>query len=75
MASENQGERIAKLEAQLEAFEKDVHAIKDDVRQIRDALLQGKGSWKTAAALIGLAGSVVVSLVANWVISIWGVPK
>lgn len=68
-------ERLVRLESNLTHLEADVVTIKDDVRQLRDALLQGKGSWKTAAALIGLAGSIIVSVIAGWLTTMSGATK
>jgi len=72
---ETTGERLVALESRLDHLESDVTSIRSDVRELRDAILQGKGSWKTAAALLGLAGAVIVGLVSNWFISIFETHK
>lgn len=63
-----QAERTAKAEQRLDHIEKDVAAIKSDVRQLRDALLINDGKWTTAKALIGLGVSLILSIVGAWVL-------
>jgi hypothetical protein len=77
----NHGERITRLEADLEATSRDVHAIREqqaamatDLREIRDAILTGKGGWKIAISLLGLAGGIMISLATAWAIQ-WFGPK
>jgi predicted regulator of Ras-like GTPase activity (Roadblock/LC7/MglB family) len=67
------GERLVRLETDIvamkkshEKFEQEIHDMAKDVRQVRDAILEGKGGWKIAAALFGLAGAIVASLITAW---------
>jgi hypothetical protein len=67
------GERLVRLETDIvamkkshEKLEQEIHGMATDIRQVRDAILEGKGGWKIAAALFGLAGAIVASLITAW---------
>lgn len=66
------GERLVSLEERLDHLEDDVGSIKVDVREIRDALLKGKGGWKVAVTLFALAGVVATSLITAWAMKAFG---
>jgi hypothetical protein len=38
--------------------EQEIHAMRDDVREIRDALVSARGGWKTLTLVIGVSVSV-----------------
>lgn len=46
---------IGNLEARMQTVESELHAIRQDVREIRDALVGAKGGWRTLTALVALA--------------------
>ena len=46
---------MGNLEARMQTVENELHAIRQDVRDIRDALLGVKGGWRTLTIVIGLA--------------------
>ncbi|MDE2444787.1 MAG: hypothetical protein KGO94_01330 [Alphaproteobacteria bacterium] len=48
---------IGNLEARMETVEHELHAIRQDVREIRDALVGLKGGWRTLTLVIGLAAT------------------
>lgn len=49
---------LGALEARMEAMELEVHAIRRDVREIRDAVVTARGGWKVATVVIGLSASL-----------------
>lgn len=52
--------------ARITTVEKDIHEMKDDVREIRDVVVQAKGGWKLVVlviAALGTAGSIGAGLV------------
>ncbi len=49
---------VGALEARMELVEAEVHAIRADVREIRDALVTARGGWKMLTLVIGLSVSV-----------------
>ena len=49
---------VGKLEARMETVEMELHAIRADVREIRDALVSAKGGWMLLTAAIALATTV-----------------
>lgn len=51
-------ERLAVLETEMEAMQRSMKELKDDVRIIRDTLLHAKGGWKTLLLVAGLASTV-----------------
>jgi chromosome condensin MukBEF ATPase and DNA-binding subunit MukB len=46
---------IGNLEARMQTVETELHAIRGDVREIRDALVGAKSGWRTLIFVIGLA--------------------
>lgn len=46
---------IGNLEARMQAVETELQAMRQDVREIRDALVGVKGGWRTLMIVIGLA--------------------
>lgn len=53
---------IGNLEARMQAVEFELHAMRVDVREIRDALVGVKGGWRTLMIVIGLAASIGAAL-------------
>lgn len=49
---------VGALQARMEALEQEVHALRADVREIRDALVTARGGWKTLTLVIGMSISV-----------------
>ena len=49
---------VGALEARMEMVETEVHAIRSDVREIRDALVTARGGWKMLTLVIGLSVSL-----------------
>jgi hypothetical protein len=48
---------IGNIEARLQTVESELHALRQDVREIRDALVGLKGGWRTFTLVIGLAAT------------------
>ena len=48
---------IGNLEARMQTVESELHAIRQDVREIRDALVGVKGGWRALTLVIGLAAT------------------
>jgi chromosome condensin MukBEF ATPase and DNA-binding subunit MukB len=46
---------VGALEARMETVEQEIHAMRQDVREIRDALVTARGGWKTLTLLIGFS--------------------
>lgn len=59
---------IGRVQARMNAFEKDLDEIKADVRQIRDVVISVKGGWRTillmasVSAAIGALGAKLATL-------------
>jgi hypothetical protein len=51
---------VGKLEARMETVELELQAIRQDVREIRDALVGTRGGWKIITIAITLATSAGV---------------
>lgn len=49
---------VGALEARMEIVEAEIHAVRRDVREIRDALVTARGGWKMLTLAIGLAASL-----------------
>jgi chromosome condensin MukBEF ATPase and DNA-binding subunit MukB len=49
---------VGALEARMEAVEQEIHAMRSDVREIRDALVTARGGWRTLTLVIGLSASL-----------------
>lgn len=58
MSSVPDGERIVKLETEVEYIRKDLDQMKDYLRCINDTLAQAKGGWKTLMIVAGLSSTV-----------------
>jgi len=46
---------VGALEARMQAVEQEIHAMRQDVREIRDALVTARGGWKTLTLVIGFS--------------------
>lgn len=46
---------VGALEARMEVVEQEIHAMRQDVREIRDALVTARGGWKTLTLVIGFS--------------------
>ncbi len=56
---------VGALEARMQTVEQEIHAMREDVREIRDALVTARGGWKTLTLVIGLsisAGALIAKL-------------
>ena len=49
---------VGALEARMETVEQEIHAMRKDVREIRDALVTARGGWKTLTLVIGFSVSL-----------------
>lgn len=49
---------VGALQARMEKVDLEVHAIRADVREIRDALVTARGGWKTLTLVIGVSLSL-----------------
>jgi chromosome condensin MukBEF ATPase and DNA-binding subunit MukB len=48
---------VGALEARMETVEQEIHAMRNDVREIRDALVTARGGWRTLTFIVGLSAS------------------
>jgi len=48
---------VGALEARMQTVEHEIHAMRQDVREIRDALVTARGGWKTLTLVIGFSVS------------------
>jgi len=48
---------VGALEARMKTVEHEIHAMRDDVREIRDALVTARGGWRTLTLVIGCSAS------------------
>jgi chromosome condensin MukBEF ATPase and DNA-binding subunit MukB len=46
---------VGALEARMQMVEQEIHAMRNDVREIRDALVTARGGWKTLTLVIGFS--------------------
>ena len=53
---------VGALEARMQTVEQEIHAIRSDVRDIRDALVTARGGWRTLTVVIGISLSVGAAL-------------
>jgi chromosome condensin MukBEF ATPase and DNA-binding subunit MukB len=61
---------IGALEARMENVENEVQFIRDDVREIRDALVTARGSWRTLSmvAVVSLSfGAFLAKALPGWI--------
>lgn len=49
---------VGALEARMEMVEAEIHAIRKDVREIRDALVTARGGWRMLTLVIGVSLSI-----------------
>lgn len=49
---------VGALEARMQMVEQEIHAMRNDVREIRDALVTARGGWKTLTLVIGMSASL-----------------
>lgn len=57
---------VGALEARMQTVEQEIHAMRQDVREIRDALVTARGGWKTLTLVIGFSitfGAILSRLV------------
>ena len=48
---------VGALEARMKTVEHEIHAMREDVREIRDALVTARGGWRTLTLVIGFSVS------------------
>ena len=53
---------LGNLHARIETVESEIHALRDDTRDMRDALLALKNGWRTLLVIVSLATSLGASL-------------
>lgn len=53
---------VGALQARMENVEAELHAIRNDVREIRDALVTARGGWRTLSIVVALSMSVGAAL-------------
>ena len=53
---------VGALEARMETVEHEIHAMRRDVREIRDAMVTARGGWETRTLLIGFSLSLGAAL-------------
>ncbi len=53
---------VGALEARMQTVEQEIHAMRADVRDIRDALVTARGGWKLLTVVIGCSVSVGAAL-------------
>lgn len=53
---------VGALEARMETVEQEIHAMRSDVREIRDALVSTRGGWKLLTLIVGISASVGAAL-------------
>ncbi len=49
---------VGALQARMETVEAELQGIRSDVREIRDALVTARGSWKALSLVVGLSVSL-----------------
>ena len=49
---------VGALQARMETVETELQGIRSDVREIRDALVGARGSWKAICLVVGLSVSL-----------------
>lgn len=59
-------ENIAKLQTTVEHMQRDMDYLRTDVRELREALLSGRGSWKVVIGISAVAGSIIIALTTTW---------
>jgi hypothetical protein len=56
---------VGALQARMETVESELQGIRSDVREIRDALVGARGSWRALSLVVGLSvalGAAVAKL-------------
>lgn len=53
---------VGALQARMETVEQEIHGMRLDVREIRDALVTARGGWKTLTLVIGISVSIGAAL-------------
>ena len=49
---------VGALQARMETVESELQGIRSDVREIRDALVGARGSWRAICLVVGLSVSL-----------------
>ena len=49
---------VGALQARMETVESELQGMRSDVREIRDALVGARGSWKAICLVVGLSVSL-----------------
>jgi hypothetical protein len=56
---------VGALDARMKMVEQEIHVIRSDVREIRDALVTARGGWRTLTIVVGISsafGAVIAKL-------------
>ena len=73
--SEFDAQKFGGMEARLDRLEREVEKMAATVQELRDLLLQARGSWKLMMAIAGLAtafGAMITKAIVWWVDNIGG---
>lgn len=62
----SRAERLARAEADLDNLNQKLVAMQADIREVRDALREMHGGWKTILAMLAVAGSAGTLAAALW---------
>ncbi|MFO1122508.1 MAG: hypothetical protein U1F47_09335 [Hyphomicrobiales bacterium] len=49
---------VGALDARMKMVEHEIHVIRSDVREIRDALVTARGGWRTLTIIVGLSATL-----------------
>jgi chromosome condensin MukBEF ATPase and DNA-binding subunit MukB len=63
--------QLGSLDARMVAVERDIKEMRSDVREMRDAILSAKGSWKMLLGIASFAAIVggLVMQVVHWLVA------
>jgi chromosome condensin MukBEF ATPase and DNA-binding subunit MukB len=61
-------DRLARLEVEMTLVKETLGDIRRDTREVRDAVLNAKGGWRTLAVLGGVSAAIggVIAKFASW---------
>jgi len=65
-ADMQRAERLARTEAELANALRQITELREDVREIRDALREMHGGWKTIMAMFAVAGAIGSAATLLW---------
>ena len=70
--TEIDGRELGRMQARIDAMERDLTQIKADLRDVRDAMVAAKGSWKMLVSIATLSATVggLVTKFGGWLITL-----